>query len=301
LKINPVRALFPAVFVAFLLSIPFHGVAQKSNSHKVVEFQMSKTNAKFGVAWKYLANGDTGMVNGTKRFPMQSVYKFPLAMAVLNQVDQGKLSLDQKVRVTPEDYSANTWSPMMTRYPEANMDLPLSEIIMYTVTHSDNVACDILFRIMGGPKNVEKYVRKLGVRDMAIRYTEEEMHEKWDVQFKNWCEPHAMLRLLEIFHEGKALTSESNGLLRKMMEETTTGTKRIKGRLPSEVVVAHRTGFSGRDATGKVAAVNDVGIIRFPDGSHLLLVVYITDSAESDADLEGAIANIANGLYNYYK
>ena len=262
---------------------------------------MSKTNAKFGVAWKHLENGDTGMVNGNDRFPMQSVYKFPLAMAVLNQVDQGKLSLGQMIRVTPQDYSANTWSPMMTKYPDAHMALPLSEILMCTVTHSDNVACDILFRIMGGPKKVEKYIRKLGISDMAIRYTEEEMHEKWEVQFKNWCEPHAMLRLLEIFHEGKALSAESNSLLRKMMEETTTGAKRIKGRLPSEVVVAHRTGFSGRDASGKIAAVNDVGIIRFPDGSHLLLAVYITDSADSDDDLEAAIANIANGLYNYYK
>jgi beta-lactamase class A len=232
---------------------------------------------------------------------MQSVYKFPLAMAVLDQVDQGKLSLHQKVRVTPDDYSENTWSPMMKRYPEANMDLPLSEILMYTVTHSDNVACDILFSIMGGPKKVEKYVRKLGISEMAIRYTEEEMHEKWDVQFKNWCEPQAMLSLLDMFHKGKALSAESTGLLRKMMEDTTTGAKRIKGKLPPEVVVAHRTGLSGRDESGNIAAVNDVGIIRLADGSHLLLVVFLADSPESDANLEDAIANIAYGFYNYYK
>jgi beta-lactamase class A len=52
-----------------------------------------------GVTATVLETGETVTLNGNQRFPMQSVYKFPIAMAVLAQVDQGKLKLDQKIRV----------------------------------------------------------------------------------------------------------------------------------------------------------------------------------------------------------
>jgi hypothetical protein len=59
-----VRSIFPAVIAALILSIPFDGLAQETNLQSILQLQMSKTDAKFGVAWKHLANGDTGTVNG---------------------------------------------------------------------------------------------------------------------------------------------------------------------------------------------------------------------------------------------
>jgi beta-lactamase class A len=42
-------------------------------------------------------------LNPNAHAPMQSVFKLPLALTILNQVEQGKLSLDQPVRFLPED------------------------------------------------------------------------------------------------------------------------------------------------------------------------------------------------------
>ncbi len=58
---------------------------------------------RIGVTATVLETGESASLNGEQRFPMQSVYKFPIAMAVLAQVDQGKLKLDQKIRVEASD------------------------------------------------------------------------------------------------------------------------------------------------------------------------------------------------------
>lgn len=58
---------------------------------------------RVGVSATVLETGESVSLNGNQRFPMQSIYKFLIAMAVLAQVDQGKLKLDQKIRVETSD------------------------------------------------------------------------------------------------------------------------------------------------------------------------------------------------------
>lgn len=61
-----------------------------------------------GVAVLGLEDRNLITLNPAKHFPMQSVYKFPLALAVLKQVDEGKLKLDQNIHVTKQDLLPDT-------------------------------------------------------------------------------------------------------------------------------------------------------------------------------------------------
>ena len=77
--------------------------------------------------------------------PMQSVFKLPLALTVLHQVEQGTLGLDQPIRFLPSDrILPHAYSPLQDKYPEANIDVPLRELLRLTVSLSDNAAADIL-------------------------------------------------------------------------------------------------------------------------------------------------------------
>ena len=62
---------------------------------------------RVGVAAVVLDTGETVSLNPHDHFPMQSVYKLPIGMAVMKQVDAGKIKLDQKVRVTKSDFIAS--------------------------------------------------------------------------------------------------------------------------------------------------------------------------------------------------
>jgi len=171
---------------------------------------------------------------------------------------------------------------------------------MYTVSQSDNSGCDILFRLLGGPSNVEKFIHSLGVHGMAIATTEEQMHADWNVQFTNWSEPLAMVQLLQLVHEGKVLSSSSNEFLLKIMTETTTGPNRIKGLLPKDAMVAHKTGTSGPNEEGVTAAINDVGIVTLPNGKHYAIAAFMLNSKSDPKKLEAVIAAIAKSAWDYY-
>ncbi|HEY5916447.1 MAG TPA: class A beta-lactamase, subclass A2 [Chryseolinea sp.] len=292
--------LFLTCVTILLIIFPSLAPAQQYDLRKSIQDIISASDEKVGVAIMGLENKDTVSVDGRTRCPMQSVYKLPLGMAVLKQVDLGKLSLEQKIHIAKKDLLPNTWSPLQKKYPEGNVDVPLSEILMYTVSQSDNSGCDILFRLLGGPSNVEKFIHSLGVRGMAIATTEEQMHADWNVQFTNWSEPLAMVQLLQLIHEGKVLSSSSNEFLLKIMTETTTGPNRIKGLLPKDAMVAHKTGTSGPNEEGVTAAINDVGIVTLPNGKHYAIAAFMLNSKSDPKKLEAVIAAIAKSAWDYY-
>lgn len=298
------RSQFKILFLSavVLLSIAGRGVfAQKQadDFRRKIEKIIPEAKGTVGVAIMGLEDRETFLFNENLRYPMQSVYKFPLAMAVLDQVDKGKLSLNQKIRVTPKDLLPNTWSPIREKYPKGNVDLKLSEILSYTVSQSDNNGCDILFRLLGGPKKVDAYVQSLGVKSIVIAATEEEMHKAWNVQFTNWCKPRAMLRLLDILYKGKALSKTSNDFLWKIMTETTSGPNKIKGLLPKNALVAHKTGLSDTK-DGILAATNDAGIMTLPNGEHVAIVVFVSNTPVDEKTRDGVIAQISKAAWDYF-
>ncbi len=265
-----------------------------------VETVARSIDGKLGVALLALETRETFLFNGNDRFPMQSVYKFPLALAVLDRVDKGRLSLSQAVHLALADLLLDNWSPLRERYPAGNVDIALSELLRYTVSQSDNNGCDILFRMLGGPPAVKAYIRGLGIKGMAIAATEAEMHRVRDAQFSNWCEPAAMARLLDLFFQGKPHTVPSRDFLMRLMLETATGPKRIKGLLPPGTAVAHKTGTSSTDEKRVTAATNDVGIVTVAGGNHVAMVIFLADSSASLEARENAIARVARAGYNYF-
>ena len=85
------------------------------------------------------------------------------------------------------------------------------------------------------------------------------------------------------------------------MRETSTGVNRLKGQLPENTVVAHKTGSSGTNKqTGITAAVNDIGIVFLPNGKHFYISVFVTDSKENADVNEKIIADIGKVVWDYF-
>src|SRR5207248_5803520 len=73
---------------------------------------------RVGVAAQLLESGETADLHGDEHFPMHSVYKLPISMAVLQRVDRGELKLDQQVKVEPSDFvRTGMYSPVRDKYP----------------------------------------------------------------------------------------------------------------------------------------------------------------------------------------
>ena len=250
---------------------------------------------RVGATATVLETGESVSLNGDQRFPMQSVYKFPIAMAVLAQVDQGKLQLDQKVRVEASDIVQDS---QILDENSQEMEFSLSELLQYMVSESDSTACDMLLRLIGGPAVATKYLRSLGVNDIVVANTEKEQQgQDPTVQYRNYATPNAAVNLLRAFHKGEGLSESSQALLLQWMTEATTGPKRIKGLLPDGTVVAHKTGTS-RTVDGITAATNDVGLVPLPNGRHLAIAVFVSDSRANNATREEVIAKVTRAAWD---
>ena len=229
--------------------------------------------------------------------PMQSTFKLPLAIAVLQQVERGKLTLDQPIRFLPSDRYPGTYSPLQDAHPDANIDIPLRDLLHLTVGKSDNTAADILLRILGGPQVVQDSLNKLGLQTIHVRDSERGMHDDFQAQYRNDAEPAAMVTLLRLLADHSPLNTEHTALLNHWMLESPIGPHRIKGLLPADTPVAHKTGTSG-NRNGLTPATNDVGLITLPNGQRLALAIFVTDSRADEATREGIIARIAKAIYD---
>jgi beta-lactamase class A len=230
-------------------------------------------------------------------FPMQSVYKLPIAMATLHAVEQGRLNLTQNVRFLSSDLIApDQYSPLRDEHPHGNVDFPLDELLRLAVSESDGVASDILIRTVGGPAQADAYVSSLGIIGIHIVDTEKALGREVKLEDRDSAQPRALVALLRLLADPSPLSAEHTQLLIGWMASSHTGDRRIRALLPPGTVVADKTGTSG---TGRnfTNATNDVGLVTLPDGRKLAIAVMVADSSAPPAVREHVIAEIAKAVY----
>lgn len=228
---------------------------------------------------------------------MQSVYKLPIAVTMLHAVEQGRFSLDQKVRFLPSDLiSPDQYSPLRDAHPHGNADVPVEDLLRLAVSESDGVASDILLRILGGPSAADAYVRSLGINGIHIIDTEQTLGREVKLEDRDSAEPRALVAVLRLLADHSPLSSDHTQLLLGWMAASHTGDRRIRALLPAGTVVADKTGTSG---TGRnfTNATNDAGLVTLPDGRKLAIVILVADSSAPAAVRERVIAEIARAIY----
>ena len=257
-------------------------------------------NATIAVSVLDFGNDKTVHINGNKKLPMLSVFKFHIGLAVLNEVDQGKLNLDQKILIKKSDLLENTWSPIRERFPEGDIEMPLGLLIKYTVAESDNNGCDILLRLIGGTETVQKFINSKGVRNFTIKVNEEQMHQGFEFMYLNTTTANSANQLLKDFRDKKIVSKTSTDFLMTTMLETSTGKNKIVAQLPESVPVAHKTGSSGKNEKGLTIAENDIGIVTLPGGKSYALSIFVSDSMESAETNTKMIADISKIVFDYF-
>lgn len=229
--------------------------------------------------------------------PMQSVFKLPLALTILHQVEQGRFTLDQPIPFEKSDLILpKPYSPLQDKYPEAGVDVPLRELLEMTVSLSDNTAADLLLRVAGGANVVVEYIASLGITGFHLQDGERALHRDHSLQYRNWFEPQAAVRLLRVISDHPPITAEHTALLLVWMRSSRAS--RLALDLPEGTTVSHKAGNSDVE-NGLAAATNDIGLITLPDGRTLAIAVFVTDSTADEHTRSQVIARIGKVVYDY--
>ncbi|HEY3935557.1 MAG TPA: class A beta-lactamase [Gemmatimonadales bacterium] len=266
-----------------------------ARSKAAIERIAAGIDGRVGVSAAIVETGDGVDLHGNERFPMQSVYKVPIAMAVLRQIDRDKVKLSQSIHLRKTDLVPDVHSPIRDANP-AGGDFTVRELLRGAIVESDGTASDALLAL-SPPDTVTRMLRVAGIDSMVVGTTERAMTRGPTVQDRNWSTPRAAIQLLRELQRGRTISAPSRALLLGWMEETTIGAGRIKGRLPRGTVVAHKTGLD-QTRNGLVRATNDIGLVTLPGGQHLAIAVFIRDSRASESRRDDATARIARAIWD---
>ncbi len=259
---------------------------------------ISAKHINVGLAVMHLEDGDTLSVNGHEKYAMMSVCKFPQAITLLHLVDSGKYSRDVKVHITPYDLTQPTNSTLKKDHPKVPFDLTIPEALAYSIGQSDNITSNVIFAMDGGPAGVEAYIRSLGVTEIGVNT--DYRHMRNDSLHRNWITPVAATLLLHKFYTNDILSDTSRTTLWDAMVQAPNGKDRLPGLLPAGTVIGHKTGTSGLDSANVVTAFNDIGIMQLPDGSHIAVSVFISNSPLPYEDNAKIIAEIGKMVWDHY-
>lgn len=291
------RSLLSKAVVSSLLLFQVLSVSASDLTSDIQEVIKGK-KAQVGVAVLY--KDDAVTVNNDDQYPLMSVFKFHIALAVLKKMEQEGIPLTAVVTLRPSDIDTKTWSPMYKKYKSKKITLSYGDLINYMVSQSDNNACNRLIYFVGGIQNVNAFIKDLGIDQIQLIETEKSMEQDIRKSYNNWSTPLSVAQLLRKVYTEKVLSDKHFAFLEKAMLASASGKDKFRAGLPKEIEVGHKTGMSYRTPEVVRMCDADVGVIYMPEGEKCYLAVLVKDSKESDAVNVKIMADIANKVYSHY-
>jgi beta-lactamase class A len=293
---------------------------------------MGESRGRMGVAIKHLESGVEIAVNADETFPMASTFKLPVLVTLYDRAKKGQINWDEIVDVSVRDQHLGS-GDLSYLYDTPGVKLSLHNVANLMMMVSDNSGADICLT-RAGVENVNALMASLGVRPIRVDRPTQELildyqgrdtarlkgltlaeiqkdgpspsmqgnaiearfarDDKFAADPRDQAAPLAFVTLLERLWRGDAVDKPSSDAILETMKRCRTGAGRIKGLLPPNAVVAHKTGTIG-------GVIDDVGIIYLPDDAgHLAIAVMSRQTRATDTDVERAIAQIARYAYDYF-
>jgi beta-lactamase class A len=256
--------------------------------------------ADWGIAIKCVETGEEIAINADQTMDTMSVIKIPLMVEVFRQIEEGKFALADRITLKESDKRPGTG---VLRSLDAGASLTIKDLITLMIIVSDNSATDLLFEKVGGTEPVNALMRSYGLGTikatgpssawfaaLSERGDAAAFHREGKTPY-GLSSPRDMTKLLEKIHKGEAVSPQACEQMLQILRRQIYTT-----RLPKYV-----TGFRVPHKTGDFLPYigNDVGILERPD-RHVVISVFTAHHNGVGANLEDAIAQIAEQVANYY-
>lgn len=258
-------------------------------THKEFSQLEKKFDARLGVYAIDTGTNQTIAYRPNERFAFASTYK-ALAAGVLlqqNSID----TLNEVIKFTKEDLV--DYSPVTEKHVDTGMTL--GEIAEAAVRYSDNTAGNILFHKIGGPKGYENALRKMGDRVTMSDRFETELNEAIPGDIRDTSTAKAIATNLKELTVGNALPHQKRNILTDWMKGNATGDKLIRAGVPTDWVVADKSG------AGSYGTRNDIAIVWPPNRSPIIIAI-LSSKDEKEATYDNQlIAKAAEVVVNAFK
>jgi beta-lactamase class A len=209
----------------------------------------------------FFVNPDTGAyvdVNGASTFAAASMIKFPVLVAFFQDVDAGKIRLNEMLTLKQEMIGGGSG---YMQYQPPGTKFTALETATKMITISDNTATNILIARLGGAQALNQRFRSWGLNVTQLR------NLLPDLSGTNTTSPKELANLMALVNHGDLISLNSRDRLLDIMRQTTIRTLLPPG-LGQGAKIAHKTGDIG-------SLVGDVGLVDMPSGKRYIAVAMV--------------------------
>jgi beta-lactamase class A len=223
-----------------------------------------------------------------ERFPMCSTSKVMCVSAILKKSMMNSDLLQQKIRYTNKEVDSSGYAPMTKNHIADGMTI--AELCNASITHSDNMAMNLLLNNLGGPNAVTRFARSIGDKKYRLDRYEPDLNSAIPGDLRDTTTPEATAKGLYQLVLGDVLASSQREQLQLWLKTNTTGKDRIRAGVPKGWVVGDKTG------TGDYGTTNDIGILWPPKKSPIIVVIYVTQNKKDATPRGDIIASVTRIL-----
>lgn len=267
----------------------FHPLLAYAASDKIPQVQQQlaalekQHMGRLGVFAIDTASGSTLQLNGHQRFAFCSTFKVIAVGAILHHSLSHHGFLDQRIHYQKSDLV--TYSPITEKHLDNGMTI--AELCAAALQYSDNTAGNLLMKQLGGPAGITAYARSIGDTTFRLDRWETELNSAIPGDERDTTTPAAMAASLQKLTLGTALPEAQRQQLVNWMKGNTTGNKRIRAGMPTEAIIADKTGG------GDYGTTNDVAVVWLSGRAPWVVVIYFTQPNQHASANNEAIAEAA--------
>lgn len=222
--------------------------------------QTTAQNAQFGPG-VFLLDMDTNGyvdVNGGNTIAAASTIKIPVLIAFFQDVDAGKIRLDEMLTMRKELIGSGSGE---FQYLPPNSQFSALEVATKMITISDNTATNMLIARLGGIGAVNQRMQSWGLTTTKIH------NLLPDLEGTNLTTPKDLALLMARVSQGELVSMRSRDRLLDIMRKTVTDSLLPQG-LGEGATIAHKTGDIG-------TVIGDAGLIDLPNGKRYAIGVLV--------------------------
>ncbi len=240
------------------------------------------TNLTPGIFLVDLDNGGYVDINAAASFPAASTIKIPILVAFFQDVDAGKIRLNELLTLQQEMIAGGSGN-MKSKQP--GTQFTALEVATKMMTISDNTATNMLIERMGGMEMLNQRFRSWGLRTTSVR------NLLPDVEGTNTASPKELATLMAMVGKGNLVSMRSRDRILDIMRRNTRNHLLPTG-LGTGAIIAHKTGNIG-------SMLADVGLVDLPTGKRYLAAVMV-QRPRNDPSAAALIKSISRAAYQQF-
>lgn len=251
--------------------------------NKIKELAATEKDLAMQMMLVDLDSGAYVQIGANQATAAASTIKTPILVAFFQDVDAGKIKLDEQLEMTADVKVGQAGD---LQYSPTGTKISALETATKMIVISDNTATNMMIKRLGGFAALNQRFKSWGLTSTVFN------NQLPDLEGTNTISTQDSVTLLAMLDRGKLIEPRSRDRFMDIMRRPVTNTLLPRG-IDDDARIIHKTGDIA-------SAVGDAGIVDMPNGKRYAIAVMVK-RPDNDQRANELIRQISRATYDYFR